>query len=313
MINIIPKLVTKCEDEKLVRQYNCTSLHSKLLGVKTEGNLAVTNKRVIFNATGKSRAGKSIIQSEVPIEDISGIGFYKGTYFSLMHLLFVAVSTLFFISFFTSSAVALLIYDYEVSTILLWITGIGLLGASFFIRAEKVWRCICLGISASSFTILGGVSSLSSIIFGGYSSSYGNNSSSERGVILLIAVVLGIYYLVSILSYSKRQTMSMSINSKSGGGSPIHISGIRSLGFSNQAASKALEADPGRDAEKLIKELGAVIMDIQKLGELACEKWCKSDMSTDNEEPSELNTCAKCNTNNSHSSKYCIKCGNKLH
>ncbi len=66
-----------------VKTYHCTSFRSKLLGIASEGYLEVTNKRAVFQAMG----GDSIIHSEVPIEDVSGISVFKGSYFSIMHLI----------------------------------------------------------------------------------------------------------------------------------------------------------------------------------------------------------------------------------
>lgn len=79
--------ISPAEGEQPVRSYDCTYYHSRLLGLEAKGQLWVTNKRLVFHADGKSNAGASVIQSEVPIADVSGISIYKGTYFSLLHLL----------------------------------------------------------------------------------------------------------------------------------------------------------------------------------------------------------------------------------
>jgi len=86
-IDLIKDNVTPAEGEHSVRTYYCTYYQSKLLGLEAKGFLGVTNKRVIFQANGTSNAGNSVIQSELPISDVSGISSYKGTYFSLGHLL----------------------------------------------------------------------------------------------------------------------------------------------------------------------------------------------------------------------------------
>jgi hypothetical protein len=78
--------LTPAEGEAVVRTYHTTSLSSGLLGLKAEGFLTVTNLRVVFYGFGSAFAGPSILHSEVPIADVSGITSYKGAYFSVIHL-----------------------------------------------------------------------------------------------------------------------------------------------------------------------------------------------------------------------------------
>ena len=44
-------------------------------------------------------------------------------------------------------------------------------------------------------------------------------------------------------------------------------------GMALHAVAQALDAQPGPDAEALIKELGALIHDIQTLGDYGIERW----------------------------------------
>ena len=70
---ILGQSLVPAEEEQTVKTYHCTSFKSRLLGLSAEGYLEVTNKRVIFQATG----GDSLIHSEVPIEEVSGISIFK--------------------------------------------------------------------------------------------------------------------------------------------------------------------------------------------------------------------------------------------
>lgn len=83
---ILGSRITRAEGEGVVRTYHCISLNSLLLNLKAEGYLVVTNMRVIFYAHGMSFTGTSVMHSEVPIQDVSGISTYKGSYFSITHL-----------------------------------------------------------------------------------------------------------------------------------------------------------------------------------------------------------------------------------
>ena len=80
--NVVP-----AEGESTVRTYHCTYYREKALGLKSGGFLGITNKRVIFQAAGDTPSGRSLIQSEVPIADVSGINSFKGTYFNFFSLL----------------------------------------------------------------------------------------------------------------------------------------------------------------------------------------------------------------------------------
>lgn len=89
----------------------------------------------------------------------------------------------------------------------------------------------------------------------------------------IFTVIAGIYTLVCFFWYARRETVSLAIGSKGGSNTPIAISGISGFGLYNTAALRALSAEPAPDAEAMIKELGAMISDIQTLGELGVRKW----------------------------------------
>jgi len=157
--------VTPAEGEASVRAYHCTYYKSILLGLSASGYLEVTNKRVIFQACGKSSAGTSIIHSEVPVADVSGISTYKGTYFSIGHLLTALV-----VSFIAFSLVPIVITqtvrDYDMLIYTRW--GIALLGfvGSFFVSKQSIWRCVLVSSSASALLIVGIISSFLSFLGG---------------------------------------------------------------------------------------------------------------------------------------------------
>jgi len=95
-MDLIQTNITPADGEHSVRTYCCTYYKSKLLGLETNGYLGVTNKRVIFQAVGSSVSGRNVIQSEVPVADVSGISSFKGIYFSITHLLSAFLVTVFF-------------------------------------------------------------------------------------------------------------------------------------------------------------------------------------------------------------------------
>lgn len=290
---LLTENLTPAENESEVRSYHCTSFKSALLSLNAEGYLVVTNKRVVFHAFGSSFAGKSILQSEVPIEDVSGISIYKGSYFSFTHLIGA-----FFLSMFLSGIVntflASIMYSlarsllqdqsfsnfdalqttanslYTALQVLLWIIAFASIVVSFSLSKEKILRSAFATLATFTLMELGSLSILTNEIQN-YLSPEQNAGGS--GFVLTLALITGIYALVCFFWYARRPTMSLAVGSKGGSSTPIAISGISSFGIYNTAASKALSAEPAEDAEALVRELGAMIMDIQGSGDLGVNQW----------------------------------------
>ena len=109
--------------------------------------------------------------------------------------------------------------------------------------------------------------------FGGSS----NNDSLASGGIAAVAFLFGfmaiIYTLYCIVWYARRPTFAIAISSKGGSDTPISISGASGWGIFDVSAGRALTAEPVADAEPMLKELGAVILDIQMLGDMGIDKW----------------------------------------
>lgn len=263
--NIVPS-----EGEVSVRAYYCTQYRSRLLGLETGGYLAVTNKRVIYQAVGNTSAGKSIIQSEVPVADVSGITSYKGTYFSILHFLSGIVLSAVTSALALGLLAGLFFSDFDMSDIRVasWILGLLFFGLSFFVTKGSLLKGLLVSTGASLVGSIAQLSFLDPLSF-----LFGRVDASEIVLPSLLAAVFGIYALVCFFWYARRPTISLAIGSKGGSNTPIAISGTTGIGLFDIAAGKALSAHPARDAEPMLAEVGAVIMDIQTLGDLGIKKW----------------------------------------
>lgn len=286
-IELLGKLLTAAAQEGTVRTYHCTSLASRLLGLRAEGFLTVTNKRVIFFASGSSYGGKSVLTSEVPVADISGISTYKGTYFSIGHFLtaivvsFVAGNVA---SVLLSAVVGLIIssalrntYNFSVAQAAL--VAVGLLGvvallASGAFQRDRIWRPILASLGAF---LLAGPTAIGMVLESLSRLSGGGGGLSA--FLATAALAAGIYALVTMFWYARREGMSLTIGSKGGATTPIAISGISVFGIFNTAALRALAAEPAEDAATMIRELGALISDIQTSGDIAARNWVMRDAS----------------------------------
>jgi len=284
--------ISPAEGEYTVRQYHTTRLSSGLLRLKADGYLIVTNKRVIFYASGTSYSGRSVLQSEVPIADVSGISSYKGTYFSLKYL-FVAILISWIAIFFVGSIVTTLAVvvlpqllgsqesrglpnltnissNLGYLQIVPWIIAAVLTISSVRIPSKKIWRPVLASIAFQFAVIAGSIGTLSNTL-----GAFLSREPSVALVILTFVIILtlGVYALICCFLYARRSTMSIAIGSRGGGSTPIAISGIASFGLYNSAALKALSAEPAEQAESMIAELGAMITDIQTLGDAIMQKW----------------------------------------
>lgn len=283
--NLLGTHLSPAEGEAVVRAYHCTSFNSRLLSLKAEGFLTVTNMRVVFYAYGSSYGGKSVLHSEVPINDVSGINTYKGTYFSITHFLIAAAASFIvanIISAILIFLVGLLIalssdslelratQTTQATQVVLGILGVVSAVVSNSYPDDKIWRPILAATGAFLLAGPGGAG----MVFGMLSSLLGMRGNEILSALLLIgAVIVGIYAIITIFRYARRETMSLTIGSRGGSYTPIAISGISVLGLFNTAALKALTAEPASDAEGMIKELGAVITDVQTLGDIGIQKW----------------------------------------
>ncbi len=250
------------DGEEVVKYYHTTGFKSWLLGIRSDGYIEVTNKRVIFQAI----SANSLMHSEVPISDVSGISIFKGTYFNLWRLLLGILLGLVTLSFMSGIFVVVLnglTNDSDASEALSWIMFLGMIIGSWFIRSELIWRPLLAAAATSMLvSILGG--GLLDAMLGG------RGSAGLAGLLLLPTLI---YVLFTIFMYARRPTMALSINSKGGSSTPISIAGASVGGALGSSAARALDAEPGPDAANLARELGAMIMDIQQFGDLGIGKW----------------------------------------
>ena len=99
------------------------------------------------------------------------------------------------------------------------------------------------------------------------------DENALAAIAFLLAFGMFIYTLFCMLWYARRPTFSLAISSKGGSDTPISISGASGMGLFNVSAGKALTAEPAEDAELMLEQLGAVILDIQMLGDMGINKW----------------------------------------
>jgi len=280
-VQLLGPSITPAEGEVDVRTYYCTQYNSWLLGLKASGFLVVTNRRVLFHAFGVSAAGRSVIQSEVPIADVSGVSSFKGTVFNLGYFLLGLLISggvgglLVAIVAAINAASAYNSYTRQGGGGEWLSVGMPLLGllcgvGSFFLPKTSIWRIIvtAAGLGATLGTIINATTALS------YFSS-GRSGLNVFAILVAFALVIYLFWILGI--YSRRPTFSLAIGSKGGSSTPINISGAAGFAIlNNNAAGRALQAQPVADSELMLKEIGALVLDLQAMGEYGISKWKRS-------------------------------------
>ena len=76
---ITPDCIALEDGEIPVKQYNIGILRSRMRFQRSEGRLQITNKRVLFRATGYSPAGKTTFLLTIPTCTVLPIGFTQTT------------------------------------------------------------------------------------------------------------------------------------------------------------------------------------------------------------------------------------------
>lgn len=269
-------------DEQVVRTYQCTEFR-QWFSRPTIGYLTITNKRIVFHSVGKSLTGQSYLVNEMPIEDVAGISVYKGIsinwiavgIFTLIAYFFAtAILTLFTSTFWAYFIAFLLILPHAV----LWLLNSNFLESSL---REQAFATID-GFFAGSFKVRDNLDVIMKYTrypfnFGLFIIAWGINKLVERSGIPLIgsSLLFVAFAIICFNLFGRGHTFSLLIGSKTMKDSGILISGniSQALSVGNNTALQTLSASPSVDAEKVTREIGALIMDIRHLGDMGIKKW----------------------------------------
>lgn len=269
--------------ERIVRTYKCISL-KRWFVPPTVGYLTVTNKRVVFHSSGRSITGKSLLLSEMPLEDVAGIRVYEGL--SINWLLFLIVTGMAY--WLTQGIVALLpsfLISYWFALLLMlpaafiWLMRTNILSRAFKDQIlDIVGSIVDRGAETppdleSYYTFARIPFYLGLAILGwrlAFSSELGLGASFAPFLILL-----AIYAYIFMDLVGRRSSFTIQIGSKTAKDTGIFIPGdsFNFLPGRETTALQGLGARPAEDAGRVIRELGALVMDMQQLGDHAIQKW----------------------------------------
>ncbi|MBQ7005501.1 MAG: hypothetical protein IJN68_03635 [Clostridia bacterium] len=268
---IVPDIVRANKDEKPIKQYTVAKLRKRIFGIpyaKAIGRIQLTNQRVIFRAPGTSPAGRTTLQHEFTIGEVAGIEARKEYVFDFWAAIFslVLMST-----GVTTSGSLVWYFASEMdggffAGLLGFLIGIAAM-IPFFILHKNWWaKIITCSAAAGSFFIC----SATALDHG---EEFWVSFFSPFVTLTVLAT------LFSVAMFCIRPNLVMIIKTKAT--SPgVDIRRKKTGIFSFFGGAKEeddhtgyTEIVPEPDAEVSIRELGALIHDIQQLGDFSIEQW----------------------------------------
>lgn len=276
---IIPECVKANEGEIPIKQYKLATLRSRILGIpytKAIGRMQVTNKRVIFRAPGRCLAGRTTLQHEFAIDELAGIEARREYVFNAGDLLLGCVGVSLggiLISLLTNGILSEPVQKGSLlaALILTFFTFVfGVVGCIPFFTIKKKWflKLMCLGGSMipllSNGSLIYNFSDYTDYFF---MAIFGVGMIA-LGIISLIITIFCLFIFAikpNLVLLIKTKSASEAINIKRKGNNPFSGTKDENTGYT--------EVLPEEDAENCIREINAMINDIQKLGDFGIEKW----------------------------------------
>lgn len=274
------------DNEQIVRNYECTK-RFRLLGPAVIGYLTITNKRIVYHCQARELTGSSAIVSEVALDDFSGLKTSISSSFNWLFFLIFCV-----IMYFVTTLV------FRITSLILpgWLAGIllalpyliallferNIFSQEFrqqFLQAiyqlpggdalQRRDRTYYMNLFRLLFWI--GVALLSWSLL--------QSTAFIQFSMLTFLILAGVYYYIFRTIFGSIKSFNLVISSRSPKNAGITIPG-HPLGLllGGDAAVQSIYAGPGRDAEQIVSELGAILTDIRHLGDIGIQKWARASI-----------------------------------
>lgn len=281
---IIPDCIKSNESEIPVKQYTVATLRNRIFGIpytKAIGRLQVTNKRVVFRAPGRCLAGRTTLQHEFAIDEIAGIEARREYVFNIWDFILGLIVTSLGGSIITT-LITLLCSDSlsegKTAGAIILTLLFGIAGCVPFFMLKKKWllKLLCLGGSFVPLVSIGEtLSKVARVSYHYRSNTFGGSGAAGffGGLFLFLGVIAFLLTLFTWFVYSIRPNLVLLIKTKAAN-EAIDIRRKKVRPFSDKDEHTGYsEVIPADDAEKCIREIDAMINDIQKLGDFGIEKW----------------------------------------
>jgi len=276
------------DNEQIVRNYECTK-RFRLLAPAVIGYLTITNKRIVYHSQAKSLTGSSAVVSEVALDDFSGLRTSISSSFNwiffLIFCLIMYFATFLLISIFprflTGWFMAILLMVPYLFSLLFeknifsqefqqqFLRSINEIPGSEILRKKD--RTYYVGLFRLVFWF--GMALITWNIV--------KSSALIQFSILTLFLLAVVYYFIYRAIFGRIKSFNLAISSRSPKNAGITIPGNPlSLILGGDAAVQTLYAGPGKDAEQIVSELGAILTDIRQLGDLGIQKWTRTSITS---------------------------------
>ncbi len=255
---IIPEVVKTMEGETPVKQYEVAVLKNRFFGItfaKAIGRIQVTNKRIIFRAPGRCFLGRTSLQQEFSMNEISGLELKRDYGFHLGDLIIGFVSALLVATLFTTLFMGVFDDPVIVTLINLLLGGAGLVP---FFLVNKKWylKTLALGVSLSMLGV--------GYTFYNLRDYFNDGFLTFMSILLLIfGIVALVTFIISLIFFAVKPNIALVFKNK------MALNGIeikrRNTGY--------FEVLPTENTEYCVKEINALIEDIKNNGDAIINKW----------------------------------------
>ncbi len=253
-VPIVPDCIQPEKNEVVVKQYNIAKLRTRLKSMKAEGRMMITNRRVLFRATGTSLAGNIAQEHQFNLDEIGGIEMHKDYKFSFLsffgclwlNILAISLTQMIFSSTSNGGIIAI--------GVILGIVGI----VPTFIVYKRFWlKLLCAIVGNGCFSMA-------------------LAASSSSGFLSALVVIANIIVIIDLIIVCFVPNLVIKIKTKGATGAVV-IGSQKSM-FRRKTGddySGFAEVMPWEDTIMAMNELGTMIDDLQKHGDYAIEKWSR--------------------------------------
>ena len=274
---IVPECIKANEGEVPVKQYRFAILRTRGAFEKAEGKLQITNKRLLFRATGRSLQGKTELHEEFNLSEITGFEARNRHVFSLFKMIgailltavFGALGALFAWLIIRARSEDLLKTMEVLAIIWSLLSVAGVTVMAVMIRKKNYYNPLYI---LRHFILSPAVAAM--VIYSFMGSWYG----LDQEVMIIFGIPLAVAFLINLFLMSFVPDLTVSIKTKGGLPSVFIAKETQSFAqmiFGGRAAmaSGFREVGPWKDTDLAIREIGTIIDEINTLGDAAVAKW----------------------------------------
>ncbi len=271
-----PDCIKSNEGEIPVKQYTVATLRNRILGIpytKAIGKLQVTNKRIIFRAPGRCLAGRTTLQQELAIDEVTGLEARREYVFNMWDLLsgiIVFILGGVIVNALINAMFSELSYgEGVVGAVIVTLLASGACCVPFFmVKNRWITKLLCLGGAWLPLQSVGRTLVLRGVYVDDASGFFG-------GFLMVLCFVVLIMALFTLFVHAIKPNLVLCIKARAGDAG-INIkrkkAALNSLAKDDDYTGYT-EIIPTDDSERCIREINAMINDIQKFGDYGIEKW----------------------------------------